>query len=289
MLCFFPAALAACFCLLAAPVSKAAPLFARDGEVLAPPLLIPVVVFGERGRLTPGEFARQNGLDAGDLTRRHAASGVIHCGNARGAGQLTLASNIVTTAAHVFFNESGVLRGDNRHCTFTATTAGAISVTAIDTASIVAGSADPYRAPPVRDWAAARLMQPIAGAAPYSIGAAPRAGGAIEFAARGHADWGEGGALSLQDCSLREMLAQGGDGPREFSFDCDAGLGASGGALLDASGARLTAIFVGYRSLNPAAAAPFSPRHYNFAVSVEGAFRRAVETMAGAGSTASAR
>ena len=289
MLRLVPAALAASFCLLGAPESKAAPIFARNGEVFAPLPIAPVVVFGERGRLTLGEFARRNGLDAGDLVRRRSASGVIHCGNARGAGQLTLTNNVVTTAAHVFFDESGALRGDSRHCSFTATVAGEVSVTAIDVGSIVAGASDPYGAPPVHDWAVARLMRPVVGAAPYAIGAAPRIGGAIEFAARGHIDWGAGSALSLQDCGVREMLAQGSEGPREFSFDCDAGLGASGGALLDAAGARLTAIFVGFRSLNPAAAAPFSPRHYNFAVTVEGAFRRAVETMAGARASASAR
>jgi hypothetical protein len=281
-------ALVASSCLLAPLESKAAPILDRGGETFTPLPFIPVVVFGERGRLTASEFARQNGLDASELARRHTASGIIHCGNARGAGQLTLANNIVTSAAHVFFDERGALRGDTRHCSFTAAVAGEVSVTAIDVASIVAGGSDPYASAPVRDWAVARLVRPVAGAAPYPIGAAPRAGGAIEFAARGHADWGQASALSLQDCSLRELLAQGSDGAREFSFDCDAGQGASGGALLDASGQRLAAIFVGYRSLNPHEAAPFSPQHYNFAVTLEGAFRRAVETMAGSGVTASA-
>ena len=283
------AALVASFCLLAQPESKAASLFARGVESFAQLPLIPVVVFGERGRLTPGEFARQNGLNAGDIVRRHSASGVIHCGNARGAGQLTLASNIVTTAAHVFFNENGALRGDSSHCSFTATVGGVLSVTAIDVASIVAGAVNPYASSPTNDWAAARLMRPVDGAAPYVVGVPPRSGERIEFAARGHADWGAGSALSLQDCAMRETLALGADGAREFSFDCDAGIGASGGALLDASGERLTGIFVGFRSINPDRAAPYSPQHYNFAVTMEGAFRRAVETMAGGAATASAR
>lgn len=278
--------LAASLCLLGALESKAAPTLGGGNSFIAPLPLIPVVVFGERGRLTEAEFARQNGADAGDVARRHAASGIIHCGNARGAGQLTLANTIVTTAAHVLFNESGALRGDSAHCSFTASIGGTISVTAIDVESIVAGAADPYRSPPARDWAVARLKRPVEGARAYAIGAAPRAGSAIEFAARGHADWGAASALSLQDCALREMLAQGSEGTREFSFDCDAGIGASGGALLDPSGQRLDAIFVGYRSPEPSRAAPFSPRHYNFAVTVEGAFRRAVETMAGVRATA---
>ncbi len=289
MLRLVSAALAASFCLLALLESKAAPLFASSEGNLTDLPLIPVVVFGEQGRLTPGEFARQNGLNASDIVRRHSASGVIHCGNARGAGQLTLANTIVTTAAHVFFNENGALRGDNSHCSFTATVGGVLSVTAIDVASVVTGATRPYATSPTNDWAVARLMRPVEGAIPYAIGAAPRSGERIAFAARGHADWGAGSALSLQNCAMRENLALGADGAREFSFDCDAGIGASGGALLDQSGGRLTGIFVGFRSIDPDRAAPYSPQHYNFAVTMEGAFRRAVETMAGGAATASAR
>ena len=49
------------------------------------------------------------------------------------------------------------------------------------------------------------------------------------------------------------------------------------------------AIFVGYRSVAPDQALPFSPTHYNFAVTVEGAFRRAVERQASLGATAQAK
>ena len=49
-----------------------------------------VVVFGAHPRLTAEQFATENHLDVGEVKRKHAASGVIHCGNARGAGQLTL-------------------------------------------------------------------------------------------------------------------------------------------------------------------------------------------------------
>jgi hypothetical protein len=279
-------AVAAASWLLAPPESKAVPPAVPREGAFAPLPLVPVVVFGERGRLTAAEFARRNGYDAREIVRRHRASGLIQCGNARGAAQLTLADNIVTTAAHVFIDERGKLRGDAAHCAFTLAVAGQTIATTIDVASIVTGGADPYGTSPVHDWAVARLARPVEGAAPYALAAPPRAEQAIEFAARGHADWGDGAALSLQDCALRDMLAQGADGAREFSFDCDAGIGASGGALLDASSQRLAAIFVGYRSFDPDKAAPFSPQHYNFAVTVEGAFRRAVETMAGAGARA---
>ena len=111
----------------------------------------------------------------------------------------------------------------------------------------------------------------------------------MRFAARGHVDWGGGEAMSLEACRLRLALDIGAEGTREFAFDCEAGLGASGAGLLTPGGADLVAIFVGFRSAAPDRGQAFSPDHYNFAVTVEGAFRRAVERTAGAGAAASLR
>ena len=47
------------------------------------------------------------GGDLQVVKREHAASGLITCGDAHGAGQLTEASDVVTTAAHVLFDEEG--------------------------------------------------------------------------------------------------------------------------------------------------------------------------------------
>ena len=109
---------------------------------------------------------------------------------------------------------------------------------------------------------------------------------AIRFVARGSVDWGGGRDLSLQDCRLRDGLENGAEGTREFSFDCSANVGASGAGLLDGDGKALLAVFVGYRSVAPDQALPFSSTHYNFAVTIEGAFRRAVERQAALGATA---
>jgi hypothetical protein len=280
------AALASGFCLFACFESKAEPAlpFSAEAPRLLP--LVPVVVFGDHPRLTAEQFASENRLDPGDVKRRHAASGVIHCGDARGAGQLTLADNVVTTAAHVLFDEHGQLRGDSAHCFFTATVAEQEITTAIDVASVVSGNSDPYAKPAVHDWAVARLLRPIKGATPYGVGAPAQAAQDIEFVARGHSDWGSGRAMSMENCRIHDVLSRGAEGTREFSFDCDAGVGASGGAVLNASGSRLLAVFVGYRSIAPDRTMPFSPQHYNFAVTLEGAFRRAVEAAAGYSATA---
>jgi Trypsin-like peptidase domain len=282
------AAFASLFCVAASAAALAGP--AHPLPIIETTLTptTPVVVFGPEARLTPDEFAARNHLSADVVKRRHTASGVIHCGNARGAGQLTLSTSVITTAAHVLFDEQGNPRADNARCVFTTTVGGEDVTTPIDVASIVAGNTNPYANPAVHDWAVARLMRPVVGATPYGLGPSAQSGEGIEFVARGHSDWGGGKAMSLEDCRLHDRLSLGGEGTREFSFDCDAGVGASGGALLTPNG-RLLGVFVGYRSVAPDKVMPFSAQHYNFGVSIDGAFRKAVETVAGTPSAISSR
>lgn len=288
MLHIIRAAFVSCFSLIACVELKAAPIDALSAAALHLTPTTPVVVFGPEARLDIHDFAVRNHLDPAAVAREHAASGVIHCGNARGAGQLTLSNSVITTAAHVFFDERGELRGDNGHCVFTAIVGGQEITTTIAVSSILAGDKKPYAHPAVNDWAVARLMRPVIGAAPYALGGRAQAGSPIEFVARGHSDWGGGKAMSLEDCRLRNQLSTSGEGTREFSFDCDAGVGASGGALL-APGGKLVGVFVGYRSIAPEKAMPFSSQHYNFAVSVDGAFRKAVEAVASTPAAISSR
>jgi hypothetical protein len=50
----------------------------------------------------------------------------------------------------------------------------------------------------------------------------------------------------------------------------------------------VVAIYVGFRSIDASRAQPFSDNHYNFAITVEGPFRRALLEMAAPATTASA-
>jgi len=258
--------------------SKANPWIAPDNGAASP--VERVVVFGAETRLSLEAYARRKRLDARQLEKQHAGSGLVRCGNARGAGQLTLTDDIITSAAHVFFDERGEPRALRGVCEFVVEAGGEQIVTEIDTETLVVGSHIPYVAAPADDWAVARLRRPVRTAAPYAIGA-PKRGANVQFVARGHVDWGGGHETSIEDCRLRDALDLGAEGTREFSFDCAAGIGASGGALLDASGSNLLAIYVGYHSPEPGARLAFSPTNYNFAVTVEGAFRRAVLEAAG--------
>lgn len=258
---------------IASPIDFAAIAGGHD------PLLIPVVVFGDHGRETIAQFAATQRLNPAAVRRRHAASGIVQCGDAHGAGQLTLADNVITTAAHVFFDETGARRA--KTCVFELMLGDGREIhVPIDSSSIVAGSRNPYAVAVVDDWAVAKLKHRIDGPRPYRI--ADHIGlGPVEFAARGHVDWGDARRLSLQKCRLRRLLARGAEGTREFAFDCDTADGASGGAVLSGETSdKLMAVLVGYRSISPNSALPFSNEHYNFVVSVEGAFRAAAEKAA---------
>jgi hypothetical protein len=221
------------------------------------------------------EFAAEQKLDAAELRTRFAGSGLIECGDAHGAGQLTLANDLVTTAAHVFFDEKGAPRA--KTCFFSIENRGRETRVPIELGSIVAGSTNPYAVAAVHDWAVARLTHPIEGVTPYGLADATGSNTPVEFVARGHIDWGDGRRLSMEKCLLHDQLAAGAEGTREFSFDCETGDGASGGALvIGTNKAAIGAILVGWRSNKPFRSAPFSRSHYNFAVTIEGAFKRAV-------------
>ncbi len=270
---------AAAFCFAVAGIggnASAAPLFLPklpQAEALKP---TPVVVFGKNSRRSVEEFAAEQKLDPAELHNRFAGSGLIECGDAHGAGQLTVANNLVTTAAHVFFNEKGIPRA--KTCFFSMDRHGKEVKVPIDLGSIVAGSTNPYAVAAVHDWAVARLAHPVDDAIPYRL-ADPAKNTPVTFVARGHIDWGSGRKLSMEKCRLRDQLTAGEEGTREFSFDCETGDGASGGALVLGAAKpapAIGAILVGWRSNKPFSSAPFSRTHYNFAVTIEGAFKKAV-------------
>jgi hypothetical protein len=239
----------------------------------------PVLAFGKNSRRTLEEFAAEQKLDPADLRGRFAGSGLIECGDAHGAGQLTLINDLVTTAAHVLFDEKGLPRA--KTCYFSMDFKGKEIRVPIDPHSIVAGSTNPYAIAAVHDWAVARLVHPVDGVTPYSLADGAGQNTPVEFVARGHIDWGDGRKLSIEKCRLHDQLSVGEEGTREFSFDCETGDGASGGALvLGGSKPAIGAILVGWRSNRPFRAGPFSRSNYNFAVTIEGAFRKAVVSAA---------
>ena len=70
---------------------------------------------GER-RVVIGRDGREPLSERG--ARAHVATGMVECGGMRGIGQVTGADDVVTTAAHVFFDEAGRPRSERGDCVF---------------------------------------------------------------------------------------------------------------------------------------------------------------------------
>ena len=212
----------------------------------------------------PEDWARRNGSDQTKTAARYGATGLVRCGGAIGTAQLTLRNDIITTAAHVLIGNDGAAR--SLHVSIRRRGA----PVAIDPASIRAGSRSPMSEP--RD---ARLGGGAPQAAdsectPYGLARAGQPGGVFMVAGGNkRAD-----RMGAERCNARSMLATSPEGVREFAIDCNAAAGSSGAALT--AGGKIVGIYVGYRSNDPSRAQAFSATHYNFAITVEGPFRRAV-------------
>ena len=223
-------------------------------------------------RTAPEAFARKAGITLEEFRSRHGASGLIRCGAATGSGQLTLASNVITTAGHVFIAPGGKLRSDK--CTFEPTAAPGVSIP-IELSSIVTGSRDPMQERATLDWAVARLAVPAEPALPYSIADKSPASTPVTLYGGGN---GQAATTGVERCATRNVTATAPEGIRELSFDCSAAPGGSGAALLNEKN-EIVGIFIGFRSIDASRPAPFSDNHYNFAITVEGPFRRALLEM----------
>jgi V8-like Glu-specific endopeptidase len=200
-----------------------------------------------------------------------SATGLVRCGPATGTAQLTVRNDVITTAAHVLVDEHGRRRTG---CVFEPTMAGGGAV-AIDVGSIRTGSTMPLSERATRDWAVARLVAPVKGVTPYGLGSPSTAPAAVVMCAGGNKAHT---AMGTEHCSTRRVLGTSSDGIREIAIDCNAGPGSSGAALVAQH--KVIGIYVGYRSSDPGQARSYSDQHYNFAITIDGPFRR--ELMAAA-------
>lgn len=238
---------------------------ASETELLRP--FVPAVSMDKDRRLALEKFAQQTGVAPGGLREQLGATGLVRCGAATGTGQLTVRNDIITTAAHVLIDQFGKRRIG---CVFEPTIAGGGPVP-INYDSITTGSTMPLSERATRDWAVARLVAPVPGVTAYGVGSASESPTAIIMCAGGNQAHG---AMGTEQCSTRRVIGAASDGIRELAIDCTAGPGSSGAALI--AGNKVVGIYVGYRSSDPAKAQAFSANHYNFAITVDGPFRRAL-------------
>lgn len=222
----------------------------------------------EERRVVIGRDGRER-LDAREA-RRYAATGVVECGGMRGIGQLTGAADVVTSAAHLFFDEAGRPRADHGRCVFVLETpAGRTTVPIVPDARLC-GSTSPYGEAGRHDWAAVRLARPVSGVRPYGVGGRPAPGEAVVVVAF------ERGSETSQLCRVRAVMPSE-NGAREIRTDCTGFDGMSGAAYLT-PGARpaVVGIHVGFRSTDPDRVADYSDRHHTFGSAIDGTFRRAL-------------
>ncbi len=195
------------------------------------------------------------------------AAGHVSCAGGVGAAQLIGSGQVIVTAGHVLIGRGGV----GANCRFTIMVDGALRSIPIDMKRVRSGSARPLDAPAAQDWAVARLEQPVQGVRPFTTAGVQMAQQVTLVSGR-TLPWS--GGPTVEPCRIRGRAAQGG----ELAIDCSAQAGDSGAALVTADG-RVAAIYVGFRSTAPGRAAPFSDRHYNFALPISGAISAAIREL----------
>lgn len=225
------------------------------------------VVVGHDGRVGARLAAVALAASQAELAMRYAATGVIECGGVRGIGQITGRGDVVTSAAHVFFDESGRSRAESGRCLFRTASGTEIGLTP-DASSC--GSSRPYEASGRHDWAVARLERPLEGVRPYRLGGTPRIGQEVTVVGYEH------GEATWDFCRVRDVVAGAGGGV-EIRTDCVGVDGLSGAAYLtrEAKPAVL-GVHVGFRSRQPDATLAYAEDHYTFGAAIGGAFGRAV-------------
>jgi hypothetical protein len=261
-----------------------APLFAADGRAENGPQAatvgapISAITFVGGGRRESVEsFALRHGLDWSAVAARYAATGVVRCGTAIGTAQLVLAADVIATAAHNLFDPQGKPRGDGDRCRFEIVVLGERQAIPLDVGSLTAGSRAPYATPAIADWAVARLTRPVAGANPYPLAAEVTVPAPVVLLAAARAN---GSAFfAIEDCTAHAVTNAAAE-MRELALDCTGESGTSGAAFFSFDGS-FAGIYVGFRSRAPEQPAPFSNEHYNFGVTAEGEFRRALIAAAG--------
>lgn len=208
-------------------------------------------------------------VSAGEA-RRFTATGLVECGGVRGVGQVTETGDVVTSAAHVFFDELGRPRASHGACVFIVEEGGARRSIPLVPDARLCGSTSPYGVSGRHDWGLARLTHPIRGLRPYRIAEEVRVGDPITVVAF------EDGRKIMQRCRVREVVTSE-NGAREVRTDCTGFDGMSGAAYLTGGASpRVLGVHVGFRSAHPDVAAPYSDRHYTFGAAIGRVFRRAL-------------
>jgi hypothetical protein len=137
--------------------------------------VLPVGIYGDVDRrMTEAEYAQATHQSPSDIRQRYAPTGTLFCRTAteefEGSAQLTLANDVITTAAHLLARNrlscENIL--DVTACVFTIQAAGRTQQIAVER---LVGMGFKCPAPPkeYQDWAVMKLLRPARDVTPYRV------------------------------------------------------------------------------------------------------------------------
>lgn len=197
----------------------------------------------EADRRTPEEYAseEENEMTLEEVQRVFGATGKLDCpGNSKGSANLTVANNVITTAAHNFLDIKTCEKlFDPSQCTFTVGTGETAQVIPILNAEYgQIGAKCPGPIDEKDDWAVLKLKVPAAGVTPYRLPSnkewpVKSIDKIVAVASRSH-DFVRNGQYpkSIGNCSWGNKQLRNSGSLGYIYTNCDAGKGASGGAIL---------------------------------------------------------
>lgn len=202
-----------------------------------------IAVIGEAGRYTFEGYAARKSLSASVIANRYAATGIIACENMQASAQLTGASNIVTTSAHLFEDEKTcAVVAKPSNCVFKITSGKQVFSYKV-AARVATGFTCPNNTgiKTGDDWAILRLEKSIQGVTPYKL---PSEGSVLEPDEKVVAVAGASYDFflidrnrrkvfprTIEDCTVNDIRWVSGEGAF-VKTDCDGAIYSSGGSLL---------------------------------------------------------
>lgn len=241
------------------PIVAIAVFLGSGAQAFERSLIQKIAVIGEAGRHTFQEYAARKGLSTAVIEDRYAATGILVCGGMMGSAQLTGASNIVTTSAHLFEDEKTCVGlADPSKCVFKIASGKQVLSYKV-AARVATGFTCPNndRMKAGDDWAILRLEDQVPGVTPYKFPYSEGivfvedeqvvavAGASYDFFVtdrRGNKTY----PRTIEDCTVKEIRYVSGNGAY-VKTDCDGAMYSSGGSLLRATpqGDMLIGIFKG--------------------------------------------
>jgi hypothetical protein len=229
----------------AVEVFPAAAMAAQRFQHLAEPSHVHrVAIIDEDSRQTEAEFAKKTGQPLSAVQRRFAATGQFRCRGAVFSGQVTGKHDVVTTAAHGFYDlKSCKPKVDRKSCTFAVTIGAKRIQRRVKSVEGTVFQKCVNAADPGDDWAVVRLDRPIAEATPYDVNPygllmlknekiLSVSAGAFDFFRPGVPAAVSTNMKTIDECQIMGVDRSWGGLPHIVETDCDTGKGNSGGSVL---------------------------------------------------------